>query len=57
MTGGGPGFQTDTTTTFMYKLAFRFQDIGQSAAMSVVNLLVILLFVLFYLRVVDWRRA
>jgi ABC-type sugar transport system permease subunit len=41
----------------MYKLAFRFQDIGQSAAMSVVNLLVILLFVLFYLRVVDWRRA
>ena len=38
MTSGGPGFQTDTTTTFMYKLAFRFQDIGQSAAMAVVNL-------------------
>ena len=57
MTTGGPGFQTDTTTTFMYKLAFRFQDIGQSAAMSVVNLVVILVFVLFYLRVVDWRRA
>ena len=57
MTGGGPGFQTDTTTTFMYKLAFRYQDIGQSAALSVINLAVILLFVLFYLRVVDWRRA
>ena len=38
MTQGGPGSQTDTTTTFMYKLAFRFQDIGQSAALSVVNL-------------------
>jgi ABC-type sugar transport system permease subunit len=57
MTTGGPGFQTDTTTTFMYKLAFRFQDIGQSAAMAVVNLGVILVFVLLYLRVVDWRRA
>jgi ABC-type sugar transport system permease subunit len=57
MTGGGPGSQTDTTTTFMYKLAFRYQDVGQSAALSVVNLAVILLFVLFYLRVVDWRRS
>lgn len=57
MTGGGPGSQTDTTTTFMYKLAFRFQDMGQAAAMSVVNFTVILLFVLLYLRVVDWRRA
>ena len=57
MTGGGPGFQTDTTTTFMYKLAFRFQDIGQSAALAIVNLAVILVFVLLYLRVVDWRRA
>jgi ABC-type sugar transport system permease subunit len=57
MTNGGPGFQTDTTTTFMYKLAFRFQDVGQSAAMAVVNFGVILVFVVFYLRIVDWRRA
>jgi ABC-type sugar transport system permease subunit len=57
MTGGGPGSQTDTTTTFMYKLAFRYQDIGQSAAMAVINLVVILVFVLLYLRVVDWRRS
>jgi ABC-type sugar transport system permease subunit len=57
MTGGGPGFTTDTTTTFMYKLAFSFQDIGQSAAMAVVNFGVILLFVVAYLRVVNWRQA
>ena len=57
MTAGGPGSQTDTTTTFMYKLAFRFQDIGQAAALSVVNFSVILIFILAYLRVVDWRRA
>lgn len=58
MTRGGPGSQTDTTTTFMYKLAFvTFYDIGQSAAMAIVNFAIILVFVLLYLRVVDWRRA
>lgn len=57
MTKGGPGSLTDTTTTHMYKLAFQLLDIGQSAAMAVVNFAVILIFVLLYLRVVDWRRA
>jgi ABC-type sugar transport system permease subunit len=57
MTRGGPGSLTDTTTTYMYKLAFQLLDIGQSAAMAVVNFAVILVFVLLYLRVVDWRRA
>jgi ABC-type sugar transport system permease subunit len=57
MTRGGPGSLTDTTTTHMYKLAFQLLDVGQSAAMAMVNFGVILLFVLLYLRVVDWRRA
>ena len=57
MTRGGPGSLTDTTTTHMYKLAFQLLDVGQSAAMAVVNFSVILVFVLLYLRVVDWRRA
>lgn len=57
MTRGGPGSLTDTTTTHMYKLAFQLLDIGQSAAMAVVNFTVILVFVLLYLRLVDWRRA
>ena len=50
MTNGGPGYQTDTTTTFMYKIAFRSQNVGQSAAMAVVNFAIILVFVLLYLR-------
>jgi ABC-type sugar transport system permease subunit len=41
----------------MYKLAFQLLDVGQSAAMAMVNFGVILVFVLLYLRVVDWRRA
>ena len=47
-----PGFSTDTTTTYMYKLAFDNQDVGESAAMAVVNFALILLVVLVYLRVV-----
>lgn len=50
MTGGGPGYTTDTTTTLMYKLAFRSQEIGQSAALSVVNFAIVLIFVLIYIR-------
>jgi ABC-type sugar transport system permease subunit len=50
MTGGGPGYETDTTTTLMYKLAFRSQEVGQSAALSVLNFFVIMVFVLIYLR-------
>ncbi|WP_371673034.1 sugar ABC transporter permease [Streptomyces sp. NBC_00289] len=56
MTRGGPGFSTDTTTTFMYKLAFDNQAVGESAAMAVVNFALILLLVLVYLRVVRWRE-
>ncbi|MFE9648995.1 carbohydrate ABC transporter permease [Streptomyces sp. NPDC006365] len=56
MTRGGPGFSTDTTTTYMYKLAFDNQDVGESAAMAVVNFALILLVVLVYLRVVRRRE-
>lgn len=54
MTGGGPGYQTDTTTTFMYKL--KATDIGESAAMSVVNFGLIIVLVLVYLRVSRWNK-
>ncbi|MDN3352604.1 sugar ABC transporter permease [Actinomadura sp. DC4] len=56
MTQGGPGHATDTTTTFMYKIAFFDQDVGESAAMAVVNFVLILVMVLFYLRASRWRE-
>ena len=46
MTRGGPAYETDTTTTFAYKVAFRDQDIGQSASLAVGNFFVILIFIL-----------
>lgn len=56
MTQGGPGHATDTTTTFMYKIAFFDQNVGESAAMSVVNFALVLVMVLLYLRASRWRE-
>lgn len=56
MTNGGPGYTTDTTTTLMYKLAFRSQEIGPSAALSVLNFAVIMVFVLIYLRATGFMK-
>ncbi len=51
ITGNIPGNDTDTTITFMYKIAFRAQlDPGEAAALSVVNVLFLIALVLFYVR-------
>ena len=54
-----PGFAHDTMITYMYKVAFKssLRDIGMAAALGVVNVMVILLAVLLYLRTVSWREA
>jgi multiple sugar transport system permease protein len=54
-----PGFAHDTMITYMYKLAFKsaLRDVGLAAALGVVNVLVILLAVLLYLRTAFWREA
>ena len=50
ITQGGPGYETDTTTTLAYKISFRDQDVGQSAAMAAINFLIILVFIGFFLK-------
>jgi len=54
-----PGFAHDTMITYMYKIAFKssLRDVGLAAALGVVNVLVILVAVLLYLRTVSWREA
>ncbi len=53
-----PGFTHDTTITFMYKLAFKSQekDVGMSAAAGLLNVALILVVVVIYLRVTSWRE-
>ncbi len=55
MTRGGPGYETSTTTTFMYLLKHSY--IGESAAMSVVNFGLVILMVLLFLRFTRWKDA
>jgi multiple sugar transport system permease protein len=54
MTGGGPGYATSTTTTFM--VALKQGDVGESAAMSVINFALVIVIVLVYLRVTRWKE-
>lgn len=48
MTGGGPDYQTSTSTVYMYSL--KQFNIGESGALSVVNFGVVILIVLVFLR-------
>jgi ABC-type sugar transport system permease subunit len=57
MTRGGPGYETDTTTTFAYKLAFIESNMGQSTALGVFNFIIIMIIVAFYLRVTKATRT
>jgi multiple sugar transport system permease protein len=50
ITGGGPGYETDTTTTLAYKISFRDQDVGQSASMAAINFAIILVFIALFLK-------
>ena len=54
MTRGGPGYETATSTVFMYDLKGTF--VGQAAAMSIVNFTLVVIIVLVFLRVNRWNR-
>ena len=54
-----PGFAHDTMVTYMYKIAFKsaLRDVGLAAALGVVNVALILLAVLAYLKTVRWNES
>ena len=53
-----PGLAHDTMITYMYKIAFKssLRDVGLAAALAVVNVGLILVAVLAYLKVSRWRE-
>ena len=55
MTRGGPGYATNTTTVFMYNLKTSF--VGEAAAMSIVNFVLIVVIILFFLWVNNRNRS
>ncbi|HUN34649.1 MAG TPA: sugar ABC transporter permease [Trebonia sp.] len=54
MTRGGPGYETATSTVFMYDLKGTF--VGQAAAMSIVNFALVVIIIVVFLRVNGWNR-
>jgi ABC-type glycerol-3-phosphate transport system permease component len=58
ITGKLPGDQTDTTVTFMYKIAFTYRlDVGEAAALAVINVVFLLIVVGIFLRRVRWTAG
>jgi multiple sugar transport system permease protein len=53
MTGSIPGYQADTTTTYVFKLLQNEQRIDLSSALSVINFLIVLVVVGVYLWIVK----
>ncbi|MGH3248314.1 MAG: carbohydrate ABC transporter permease [Trebonia sp.] len=54
MTRGGPGYETATSTIYMIEL--KQGDVGQSASMSVINFLLVIVIVLVYLSTTRWKE-
>ena len=54
MTRGGPGYQTSTSTIYMVDL--KQSNVGESAAMSVLNFSVVIVVVLVYLASTNWKE-
>jgi multiple sugar transport system permease protein len=50
MTQGGPGNQTDTVVTYLYKLAFDNSQFGEAAALSLISFVVLMIFSALYVR-------
>ena len=53
MTRGGPGYATSTTTTFM--VVVKQGNVGESAAMSVINFALVIVIVVIYLATTRWK--
>jgi len=52
MTEGGPANGTDILVTYLYKLAFRFGQLGKASAISLIMFGVLLLFTIIYVALV-----
>jgi multiple sugar transport system permease protein len=55
-TQGGPANGTDIAVIWLYKLGFRFGQLGEAAALSVMMFAVLLVFTLLYVRLAMRRE-
>ncbi len=57
LTQGGPANSTDILVTYLYKLAFRFGQMGQAAGVSIIMFAILMAFTLLYVRLVAKNEA
>lgn len=57
MTEGGPANGTDILVTYLYKLAFRFGQLGKASAISLIMFGVLLAFTLLYVVLISRNEA
>ena len=57
MTGGGPGYGTETIVTYIYKQGFQFLDYNSSSALSNVLFVMILIITSFFLKLISKEQA
>jgi len=57
MTGGGPGRATESASVLIYRTAFRFFEMGYSASMTILMLILLIIAYGFYLRIVRKAAA
>lgn len=57
LTGGGPGFSTETISLYIYRSAFRFFDLGYAAAMSLVLVVLTNLVSISYIKLLGRKEA
>jgi multiple sugar transport system permease protein len=57
MTEGGPANGTDILVTYLYKLAFRFGQLGKASAISLIMFGVLLVFTLLYVVLLSRNEA
>jgi len=52
LTEGEPAHRTDTIITYLYKMAFKFQDYGPASALAILTFILLLAFSVLYIRLV-----
>ena len=56
LTGGGPGSATQFLSLYMYRIAFRFSDLGQASALAVIVMAVMIVFYTLIARFLPAER-
>jgi len=57
MTGGGPGYGTETIVTYIYKLGFKFMEFNKAASLSNVLFVIIFFIAFLFLRSIAREEA